>query len=394
MENSLCRLCLKLSENATDLFHYRNGHLVAELVQIICPITIEKCESNQLPNKVCADCFELIIDAIHLRDLSLKNDQELRANIELTKCETIEDDEIYIEALDEASLDDIPVETIEYFETPVVAPPKHDWKQSRCEVCSEIFCNQSSLKRHQLRKHKNLDYICDFCDTSFKAKRDIERHMKRQHIFKNPQVRFLYSEKLGVDVTDMYEKLDEPQGMQCSFCCYADNVEKSLLDHLATHQEVVDSGKMYCIHCPTAIKTMEFMITHTKTHNEKIKTHRCRVCQKMFPFDEKFLNHLRNHKKNQHKICFCPECGRKFSKPRMLQDHIRFIHNKESMYCCAECGQNFGSKSALNGHIRRHVNGNKYQCPFCPKTFSSHNLLISHKVVHSSDRVSIRNRLI
>jgi predicted nucleic acid-binding Zn-ribbon protein len=84
---------------------------------------------------------------------------------------------------------------------------------------------------------------------------------------------------------------------------------------------------------------MEFMRLHTKFHNEKIKTHRCLVCQKTFPYDERFINHLRNHKKNQHKICFCPECGRKFSKPRLMEDHIRFIHNKESLFCCPECGQ-------------------------------------------------------
>jgi KRAB domain-containing zinc finger protein len=235
-------------------------------------------------------------------------------------------------------------------------------------------------------------------------------HMKRRHLTKHPDVKFLYSEKLSVDVTDMYEKLNEPEGLTCvrivfthlnvrinlnffhtgkSFCAYTDYDEDSLNEHLITHQDVVNSGKMYCNICPSPIPTMDFMREHTKFHNEKIKTHRCLVCQKTFPFDERFLNHLRNHKKNQHKICFCPECGRKFSKPRLMEDHIRFIHNKESLFCCPECGQGFGSKSALNGHIKRHMEGQKYQCPFCPKKFSSHNLLNSHKVVHSADRVRL-----
>lgn len=398
MENfvdKLCRLCLKESEDTADLFDYKNGHLIADLIRIICPVTIERNESEKLPSKVCVDCLELVVDAIHLRDLSIINDQELRGSLTLcpdVKCEEIEEcEEIYVEALDEASLEIEKLECTQYLLVTsdvesLVIPSKAVSNSSYCHVCSETFCNQSSLKRHQLRKHKNVEYTCDLCDTSFKTKRDIEVHMRREHR-RNQGVRFLYSEKLNVDLSDMYEKLEEPEGMVCSFCSYVDYDEVSLNEHLTTHQEVVDSGKMYCIHCPSPIDTMQFMISHTRTHNEKLKTHRCRICNKTFPFDDKFINHLRNHRKNQNKICFCPECGKKFSKPRMLDDHIRFIHNKESMFCCNQCGQNFGSKSALNGHIRRHVEGQKYQCPFCPKTFSSHNLLNSHKTVHSTERV-------
>lgn len=392
-QENLCRLCLKLSEDSVNLFNYRNGHLVADLVKIICPIVIERSESG-LPRKVCNDCLELVIDAIHLRDLSLMNDQELRQGIKeaekivLQKIE--QDEEIYVEALDEATLmDDDMSDTIEYsFIAPKVEMASEDVsKKNFCELCNATFANSSSFKRHQLRKHRNVTYLCDQCDGEFKTKHDTEVHMKKQHLPKYPEVRFMYSEKLNIDVSEMYEKLDEPQGFCCSFCAYTNQDEEILYEHLTSHQDVVDSGKMYCIHCPCPIPTMEFMVEHTKTHNEKIKTHRCLICSKAFPFDDKFLNHLRNHKKNQHKICFCPDCGRKFSKPKLMEDHIRFIHNKESLFCCPECGQGFGSKSALNGHIKRHMDGAKYSCPYCPKTFSSHNLLNSHKVVHSTDRV-------
>lgn len=395
MENSqenLCRLCLKISDDAHDLFHFKHGHQIADLVKVICPIEIEINE-NRLPRKVCKDCLELIIDAIHLRDISLMNDQELRQglqdeDVELKpfklESEDQEEEEVYIEALDEATLDNLNVKYRLIEEPQTSADPKRNF----CELCNKTFVNPSSFKRHQLRKHADIRYNCDICPIVLKTKNDIDKHMRRKHLVKYPEVKFLYSERLSVDVTDMYEKLDEPQGLICTFCSYVDFDEDLLNEHLATHQDVVDSGKMYCIHCPQPIPTMEFMIEHTKSHNEKIKTHRCKICKKTFPYDDRFLIHLRNHKKNQHKICFCPTCGRKFSKPRLLDDHIRFIHNKESLYCCPKCGQGFGSKSALNGHMKRHLEGKKFLCPFCPKTFSSHNLLISHKVIHSTDRVS------
>lgn len=396
--DNLCRLCLKLSEETVNLFHYKNGFLVADLVKLICPIEITRDEGDKLPDNVCLECLELILDAIHLRDLSVINDEELRRNLqtenifEVMKLEE-EEDEIYIEALDEAALDEeIQVEYITTVVKPITAPTKNPVStEIRCEICDATFCNVSSIKRHMQRKHRTISYACDLCDGVFRIKLDLKKHMSKKHVKKYPDVEFTVESSSGkhiiYDINDMFETLDEPCGLSCCFCTYIDYDEDSLNLHLASHQSVVDTGKMYCVHCPSPILSMEHMIEHARIHNEKLKTHRCLVCFKLFPFDDKFFSHLRNHKKNQNNICYCSECGRKFSKHRMLEDHIRFIHNKESLFCCPRCGQGFGSKSALNGHIRRHNDGNKFECPFCPKTFSSHNLLNSHKIVHSNDRV-------
>lgn len=343
---------------------------------------------------VCKECLELVIDAMSLIDLSLTNDIELRENIEkaelLCKIEEVETDqsENYIEALDEAVLE----ADVEYSLVTPEAPPdksSNDPLNSTtfCDLCSTDFANASSLKRHQLRKHQNVTYSCDLCGENCKTKHDIEMHMRKLHK-KFPMARFIDGGKnVNACLTDMYEKLDEPEGLGCTFCSYKDLDEESLNEHLLTHQDVVDTGKVYCIFCPSQILTMDFMITHTQSHNKTVKTHRCLICSKTFAYDEIFLSHLKRHKKNQSKICWCPLCGKQFTKARLMDDHVRFIHYKEALFCCPICGQGFGSKSALNGHVRRHQDGNKYRCPFCPKEFSARSLLNSHKVVHSTDRV-------
>lgn len=331
-QENLCRLCLKLSHETTDLFQSKDGHRIADLVKIICPIEIDVGEP--LPRHVCNDCLELIIDAVHLRDLSLMNDQELRRTIqgnEIQSFPKVEDEDIYIEALDEAILETDTV--VEYAEMPLkttIPKPTNSSHNIHCELCNQTFANASSFKRHQLRKHNNVEYACDLCDCIAKTKNDIEQHMKRKHLIRFPNVKFQYSEKLTIDIADMIEKLDDPPGFECSFCHFIHSDENRLEQHLATHQDVIDSGKMYCSHCPTPIRSLEFMIEHTRSHNEKMKTHRCLICSKLFSFDDKFLIHLRNHQKNHHKICYCPQCGRKFSKMRLMEDHIRFIHNKVS----------------------------------------------------------------
>lgn len=260
---TLCRLCLKESEDVFSLFHFKNGHLIADLVKIICPITIKRNEL-EMPSRICGECLELVVDAIHLRDLSLMNEQELRRSIQERNEKTHrtnmvelckeEDPEEYIEALDEAALEPrVPSEMYEEFMTQSDDDDDDDDSQTHevvrrnyCELCNTTFSNSSSFKRHQLRKHGTAQYKCDMCDASFRTKHDTDMHMKRRHLTKHPDVKFMYSEKLSVDVTDMYEKLEEAEPQTCSFCAYTDYDEDSLNEHLLSHQDVVNSGKMYC----------------------------------------------------------------------------------------------------------------------------------------------------
>lgn len=398
---STCRLCLSQKGQLMNLFQHQNGHLIADLVKIICPISIQR--EDPLPKAICNDCYETIVNACHLRDLSIINEQNLMENVHQEQQINLitEDDDEEKFAIEMLYDDDIIEESYDFVEEEEISVPvpkveqiivkTENIKKSEkylCELCNQRYSNSSSLKRHQLRKHRNAKYQCDHCPLMFKTKNDIDQHMKKRHVKLHPDVNFLYEDRLTLDLNELCEKLDEPLPLFCIYCAYKDYDMNALTHHLESHQPVIETGKMYCGHCATPITTLEFMIEHTKMHNEKVRTHRCLICNRTFPYDIKFLNHLRSHKKNQHRICFCPDCGRKFSRPKTLQDHIRFIHRNEALFCCSKCGQGFGSKSALNGHVKRHIEGNKFQCPFCPKTFASHNLLNFHKMVHVTDRVS------
>lgn len=388
-DESLCRLCLKMTNEAVGLFEIKNGVPIVELIKVLIPIEIEHDEGPQLPQNCCVECLELIVDATHLRDVALMNDYELRSGLqteENLKVEIVDD--FMVEALDEnlIQFEEDPVSpsySIEVIDTTVLTVKR----QAFCDLCKVNFATAGSLKRHQLRKHGG-NFECDYCGMSVKTKHDLTRHLEKLHKVKMRDRSVISTQQIDIDIENMCEKLPAPLPMSCTFCSYTDHSEEGINEHLQIHRDVVESGKMYCSLCPSPITSMEGLFEHTRRHNEKIKTHKCLVCDKSFPYDEKFINHLRTHKKNRNKICFCPECGRKFTKPTLLEDHIRFIHKKEALFCCFQCGQGFGSKSALNGHVKRHLEGQKYQCPFCPKAFSSHNLLNSHKNVHSADRVS------
>lgn len=50
------------------------------------------------------------------------------------------------------------------------------------KVTNSVHTIHCELKRHQLRKHNNVEYHCDLCDCEFKIKHDIEQHLKRKHL--------------------------------------------------------------------------------------------------------------------------------------------------------------------------------------------------------------------
>ncbi|XP_074926582.1 uncharacterized protein LOC116833746, partial [Chelonoidis abingdonii] len=80
----------------------------------------------------------------------------------------------------------------------------------------------------------------------------------------------------------------------------------------------------------------------------------------------------------------CHECGKSFSWSSHYLIHWR-THTGEKPYMCSECGKSFGQRSNLVTHERIHTGEKPYMCSQCGKSFKKSSHLIIHERVHTGE---------
>ena len=181
-----------------------------------------------------------------------------------------------------------------------------------------------------------------------------------------------------------YEITDKDLNKKCDQCDEVFNDPQEFDDHLRLCLK--DPKEFSCKFCETKWVSHQSLELHITSEHKKI-LFACGICG----FTTTDQSSLKNHKKHVHEKKYdniCHLCGKGFSSPCNLKEHLNSKHGQgEPKHKCEKCDKKYWTAYNLKCHIESNHSNSTYPCDQCSKVFKVKNYLQTHvRIVHENYR--------
>uniref|UniRef100_A0A1A9VP83 Protein krueppel n=1 Tax=Glossina austeni TaxID=7395 RepID=A0A1A9VP83_GLOAU len=440
-KNTRCRTCIKTSSSYQSLEQVINndadqaktyGELVKDLLQVASGVDHVSALEDQLPQKICKKCANL------LRNVYLFIVEARRRHEELLQylCGIKSEDCLQEVSIDLPNLTEMQIKSEpEIIETPVSS--LEDKSDQNC-ISLKPELNHDSV--HETKEHslvdggpenlhsdasdissvaeddlmdfnlspKSLAVRCDICDKVYKNAIALTAHKTFSHMpeekkipcalcnFKTSRTSAFKVHLRTIHGPETVDKYFKPRRVcKGSFCCTMCPKRYSRKNDLQRHikkthingensvRKTAKSGQKskqkyrqsyLCTFCGQSFAEKYYLSIHARTHTGD-SPFKCEFCEKSFKRSDSLRYHMVTH--SDEKPHACSECGKSFKRKDKLRTHMR-VHSELRPYKCSECEKTFKYSSVLKTHMHIHTGQTPFSCKICGENFSLRTSLNIH----------------
>ncbi|EAT39684.1 AAEL008535-PA [Aedes aegypti] len=232
-------------------------------------------------------------------------------------------------------------------------------QEIKCEICNRTFKFQSGYNRHKEEVHADehlLIFKCDRCPRSFPKQKLLKRHLKEHETLENEKAKcevcgkcFRTRIHMKRHVTQVHDKTFE---FMCEICSKGFMKHSELKAHREYHELSPEEMKKQCPVCNKWLKNLRYWRRHVTRHQNE-GAHKCEHCSHV----SVNLLSLKQHIERKHgpkiKKYVCDLCGKEYSRPVTLKEHIANAHTGKPLYQCQFCDKSFFSNATMYAHRKK-----------------------------------------
>ena len=254
-------------------------------------------------------------------------------------------------------------------------------------VCNEAFSDKRDAVNHFMSDHtKRNRYSCSICSELLFGKKELEEHLQDVHNkVVDPRQCSVCLDGMIYDTIKkvgehMYKKHNNVQ-FKCDICETIFQTRAVFEKHKLLHSD--ERIKYTCEECPKDFFTKSTYENHVAKHNGE-PSYFCEKCSKKF-YTAFYLQIHRYEHKYENRRFLCTQCEHSSKTKMDLKRHTARKHSDERPFKCNLCDSSFKDKNSLASHEKIHTGEKQYKCKYCEKAFRHKTHRTKHEDIHEQN---------